>query len=78
MLSAKTTKGRMVGVSSEINESLPELLTDSLLRDLNASEDFPDAEANSSNSSDPQHRHGLGSLSKPFTFLYAKARACAG
>ena len=75
MLSAKTTKGRMVGALSDINESLTDLLTDSLVRDVNDTAQFPDAEANSSNSS--EHHHGLGSLSQPFTFLYAKARAWA-
>ncbi|CAE7573832.1 FCPA [Symbiodinium sp. CCMP2592] len=69
LLSAKVTRGRVGDLSSELNESMTEMLRDTLQRDANDTSGFPDAEANSSHEN--QH-HGLGGLSKPFEFLYAK------
>ena len=70
MLSARTVRDRVAGLSSELNESLQDMLEENLLNDANATQGFPDAEE--ANSSGPEH--GLGALSKPFEFLYAKAR----
>ncbi|CAE7249482.1 pol, partial [Symbiodinium necroappetens] len=69
LLSARVMRERVAGLSSEINESVTDILRDTLQQDANDTSKFPDAEANTTHNDSTT---GLGGLSKPFEFLYAK------